>query len=119
MILNKKVTLVPGTPINLAAIFFGDSNVTGMTYMASSIFIQMAANGTGLGYVLTAPVGTTPATSNATDVACQLTPASAGLPGGFYQKDAPANRGGGIDARQFWIDGAAADDVIVSIDFDI
>jgi hypothetical protein len=115
---NTKITLTPGTPINLAVALSLQPHT-----MCNRVFIQMATGGTGLGYVMGGiGGGRTPATTNANDVSAELAPATATAPGGSYAdpsgvlefSQAPA-----IDLTTIWVDGTAADPVRVSVDLNV
>lgn len=94
---NRKITLTPGTPIQLSSV----------TWTCDRIFIQMAAGGTGLGYVmLGVPYGTTPASTNG---AVQLAPATSTAPGGAFWDSGP-----NIDLRKIWVDGTQADTMFIT-----
>jgi hypothetical protein len=101
---NKTLTITSGTPIQLATV----------PTFARAIFIQMAASGSGIGYVMAGiPPGTTPNHSTSGQLTAQLAPASATSPGGNYSD----NNALGIDIARIWIDGAnSGDTVIVSWD---
>jgi hypothetical protein len=116
---NTKITLNPGTPINVQTALGLENNAV----LANRLFIQMATGGTGLGYVMGGiGGGRTPATTNANDVSAELSPASATAPGGNYM-----DGGGGIqfsltpgiDLSTYWIDGTEADPVRISADINV
>jgi hypothetical protein len=113
MRINTKVTLAPGTPINVAAALELTDN-----HMANRVSIQMATGGSGLGYVMDGiAVGRTPATTNASDVTVELYPATSTAPGGQYSDPEAAidfSMSPAIDLSMLWIDGAEADPVRIS-----
>jgi hypothetical protein len=115
---NVKITLNPGTPVNLSVALGLVQNP-----MANRVFIQMATGGTGLGYVMAGIYGgRTPATTNANDVSGELSPATATAPGGSWADPPGAiefSLAPAIDLSTIWVDGTAADPVRVSADLNV
>ena len=115
---NTKITLNPGTPVNIAVALSLQPHT-----MANRVFIQMATGGTGLGYVMAGiGGGRTPATTNANDVSGELSPATATAPGGYWADPPGAiefSQAPAIDLTTIWVDGTAADPVRVSVDLNI
>jgi len=110
---NIKVTLNPGTPVNVAKAL----GIEGSAF-ANRVSIQMAVGGAGYGSVMDGiGAGRTPSVNKAGDVTIQLAPASATSPGGQYG-DPPAaipfSQAPAIDLSQIWVDGSQADPVLIS-----
>lgn len=119
MRVNTKITLNPGTPVNIA-VALGQQPHT----MANRVFIQMAAGGTGLGYVMGGIYGgRTPATTNGGDVSAELGASpSATNPGGSWSDPDSAiefSLAPAVDLTTIWVDGTAADPVRVSADLNV
>lgn len=121
--LNKTVTLTPGTPLQLSQIFGYNNTFTsnnfpgGAPMIINRVFVQMAIGGTGVGYVMDGiPKGTIPSHSTASQLTAQIGAASGANPGGSYSDRSYEKDGGGIDGSQFWVDGSAADPMIISVD---
>ncbi len=102
---GRTITLTPGTAIR----------VVGTRTLVSSLFFQMATGGTGVGYVLSAPIGVTCANGGAgTTLIATLQPATSTAPGGNATIPSNSDPAGGIDAQLYCVDGSAADGMIVS-----
>ena len=88
----------------------------------SRLFVQMAAGGAGIGYVLSGvPRGVVGDATNAAHLTAQLGAAADALhPGDGYQETASQNNGASgneLDARGVWVHGGnAGDKIIVSFD---
>ncbi len=117
--LNTTITLTPGTPIQISAQFNANTQaMKGTPLIASRILIQMAIGGTGVGYVMAGIAeGVTPNHSTSGDLSGQLAAATSTAPGGTYS-DFASDRAGSedIDLATIWIDGSAADPVIVTFE---
>lgn len=118
MIINKQVTLTPGTSLNVAQ-QLGIANWQVTPVYANSVFIQMVKGGTGMGYVMcdiaadTSPV---PPKSTTSNVAAQLAAASSTAPGGSWTRAWAVTSGTGIPLNQLWVDGDQADGILLSAD---
>ena len=89
MRISKKVTLTPGTPLQVSQLFGYNPTFTannwpgGMPMICDRICIQMLQTGTGVGYVFDGiPHGTLPTVAGTPNA--QLFSADAGGPGGQY-----------------------------------
>jgi hypothetical protein len=102
---NFLITITSGTPIQVSA--------TAITI--DRILVQMAKGGSGLGYICTTAVGTTPSSkcSGSGQLAAQLAPASSIAPGGSYSDTTPASGTAGMNAQVYWIDGDVNGDVVI------
>lgn len=107
MRVNSTIT-VGADPLN-ALTGLATASAEGTLVLATRVFVQMLSGGTGLGYVMSdIPLGTVPSVSTPAHVTAQLTPASAGAPGGSYSDEDAL----GINIAQFWVHGANPGDTI-------
>jgi len=117
---NMSITVVAGTPINVATGMTAAQMATaGITAaipqkLANRVFVQMLHGGSGLGYVMDGilPRGRVPASSASGDLTAELAVATAGAPGGSYSDGAPNDAGLDVDLALMWVDGAHSGDVI-------
>jgi hypothetical protein len=97
---NRLITVTSGTPVRISSV---------VPSLATELFVQMAAGGSGKGYVMLGiPDGVTPSSSNAAQVTAELAPATSTAPGGSLT-DAPPQ---GLDVSQAWVDGSNSGDTI-------
>lgn len=104
MRINKAVTIVSGTPIQLSPI----------PLIVSRISIQAKSGGTGVIQVMDGiPAGTTPGANGTTagQLTFEISAAGASAPGGNYTDRAYEKDGGGINLQLIWIDGSHSGDV--------
>lgn len=110
---NQLVTIVAGTPVNLATATSTVPDITDQRRCAK-LFIQAVHGGTGLVYVMAGiKIGRTPAASTAGDLTAELAPATAGSPGGSYSDEDPSPGGSGILLSAIWLDGAHSGDTVI------
>lgn len=87
--------------------------VVNKTTIVSSLFIQMATGGSGVGYILYAPPDVTCALNGAgTTLIAELQPATSTAPGGNAVIPSNPDPQGGIDAHGYCIQGAHTSDVM-------
>lgn len=103
MRVNKAITVVAGTPIQIST----------LKVYASRVFIQMKTGGTGNGQVMDGQV-TQPTGHGATagQLTAEIAAASASAPGGSYADRAYEKDGTGIDLSQLWVDGDHSGDIM-------
>ena len=100
-----QLTLTPGTAQRLVK----------NSIIASSLFIQMNVGGTGVGYVLSAPIGVTCAKGGAgTTWIATLQAATSTAPGGNITIPSNPDPQGGINVALYCVDGAQSDTVTVA-----
>lgn len=110
---NATITVVAGTPINLATLTSTVPDASD-TRRCTKISIQMAHGGTGRGLVMSGiSVGRTPAASASADLTAEIPPATAGSPGGQYYDEDDSPSGGGILLAGIWLDGSVSGDHVV------
>jgi len=117
---NLTVTIASGTPVQLSKVAGSGCPSTG-TCPVNRIFIQMLANGSGLGYVMDMSsyiANTVPSSSTAGNLTAQLCAAGSGIPGCTYSDTSGAAPGSGaIDLSALWVDGSnSGDKVVISFD---
>lgn len=121
MRVNKTFT-VGASPLNIVTESVTPPDANDPTMAVSRLFVQMAAGGAGLGYVLTGvPRGVAGSIANAAHVTAHLgAAADATHPGDSYQETASQGAGSSgleLDARGVWVHGGnAGDKIIVSFD---
>jgi hypothetical protein len=97
--------ITAGSPVNLFTQTTSAPAASSQPVYAREVLIQMLHSATvGLGFVLAGiNIGRVPSVNNDGDVATELAPATANVPGGTYA-DTFDHASGGIDIRTIWID---------------
>jgi hypothetical protein len=103
---GRIVTVAAGTAVRLV----------GLRTLASQLKIQMQTGGTGRGYVLWAAPDVTCSNGGAgTTLVAELSPATSTAPGGSITLPENQDPAGGVDVRNFCVDGShTADTIVVS-----
>ena len=115
MRINRVVTLT-GSPQQISELFgFNNAGQQGTPMYIQRIFCQMLIGGTNPGYIMDGYQGSSTPDPTGDDLTAQLAPASASAPGGSYSDTSPENYGGGIIGSQFYIQGTAAEKMVVSV----
>lgn len=104
---GKVITVASGTAVRLSV---------GRSLLASSIFFQMDVGATGVGYVLSAPIGTTCAYQGAgTTLIAKLNPGSTPtVVGGNATIPSNSDPAGGSDVTLYCVDGSHTGDGIIT-----
>lgn len=105
---NQVITIIAGTPIQVSV----DKLIVNSVMVTPKI-----GSSAGIIYVMhdILPRGRTPSTSNTGDVATQLCPATATVPGCVYSDPIVAQQGNDIfvDLSLMWIDGSHSGDTVI------
>jgi hypothetical protein len=114
MRINRSITVVAGTPINVAT-GLSTAATANDKLMVNRVSCQMKHGGTGYGLVLGGIVaGRIPAAANSLDLTWEMGPAGATAPGGSWSDDDGTR---GIDLSTIWVDGSnSGDKILVSYD---
>lgn len=118
MRVNFKVTVVAGTPVNVAT---QGTSGDGIPKLATRVLIQLMPASTGVGYIMDGIYGVAngsprvPNHTASTDLTAIISGAAATTPGATYS-DVDFQKG--IDISKMWVDGSVSGDTI-TVSYDL